>query len=63
MPQLTTRALSPMARLQVLRSEILLVVTWGSIACHLRKEVVSMVASALVRMANVILHLFRPDGE
>lgn len=61
--QFTERVLSPMARLQRFRFDIPPLVTSGSVAWHLRKEVPSVVESALVRMAELFLHLFRPEGE
>lgn len=41
---MTTRALSPEARLQRLRAEILPVMTWGYAAWHLRADVIGMCA-------------------
>lgn len=60
---LTTRALSPLDRLQRLRLEILLVMAWGSTTWHMRKEVLRIAGIALTRMSNIILHLLRPEGE
>lgn len=61
--QFTTRAVSPHARMQRSRAEILLVMTWGSAACHLRPDIIGAAAKALVRRAKLILHLFRADSE
>lgn len=58
--QVTTRALSPPARLQLFRPQILFAMTCGSTAWHMREEVLCIGKRALTCLPKIGLAPFSP---